>query len=123
MMARQSKPKNYYANKTFLTGYRILWMMVMFDLPTADKKDRYRYTKFRNFLLDNGFAMAQFSVYYKTIADHKKFERLCKKIKLQVPPYGTVQILSITDKQYESMVTIRNNKPEKNDEKTQLFLF
>ena len=38
----------------FLSGYRLMWMMVMFDLPVTDKAARKEYTRFRNFLLDNG---------------------------------------------------------------------
>ena len=42
-----------------------MWMYVMFDLPVVEPDERKSATDFRNFLLDEGFIMAQFSVYYK----------------------------------------------------------
>ena len=44
-------------------GYRTMWLMVMFDLPTDTPKARRRYRDFRNYLLQDGFDMLQFSVY------------------------------------------------------------
>lgn len=48
-----------------LTGYRLMWVMVIFDLPVQTKAQRRAATKFRNFLLDEGFSMSQFSVYMR----------------------------------------------------------
>ena len=42
-----------------------MWLMVIFDLPVGTKKQRHAATKFRNFLLDQGFSMSQFSVYLR----------------------------------------------------------
>ena len=36
---------------------------VMFDLQVGAEKERKMATKFRNFLLDDGYIMMQFSVY------------------------------------------------------------
>ena len=38
-------------------------LMVAFDLPMVSKRDKRVYTKFRKFLMDDGFIMMQFSVY------------------------------------------------------------
>src|SRR5690606_17027170 len=46
-----------------LSGYRLMWMMAMFDLPVLTKPERKRAADFRKFLLDQGFEMVQFSVY------------------------------------------------------------
>ena len=35
-----------------LTGYRLMWMVVMFDLPVVLKAERKAATEFRNALLD-----------------------------------------------------------------------
>ena len=48
-----------------ISGVKLMWMIVMFDLPVGTDKERKRATKFRNFLLDEGFSMSQFSVYLK----------------------------------------------------------
>ncbi len=47
---------------TQLSGYRIMWVWVLFDLPVGTKAERKRATRFRNDLLDLGFEMVQFSV-------------------------------------------------------------
>lgn len=47
-----------------LSGYRLMWMIVMFDLPVLEKAERVAAAKFRYTLLDMGFAMfAIFGVY------------------------------------------------------------
>ncbi|MGJ3629061.1 type II CRISPR-associated endonuclease Cas1 [Sphingomonas sp. MMS24-JH45] len=45
---------------TYLSGYRLMWIFVMFDLPVVSKKQARDATKFREFLLDEGFEMSQF---------------------------------------------------------------
>lgn len=93
------------------SGYRLMWMIVMFDLPTHDSKDRKRASNFRNFLLDNGFEMSQFSVYTKFIGRREKTQPMVRKIKAHTPP-GKVSILFFTDKQFSDIISIYNNKTE-----------
>ena len=57
-----------------LSGYRLMWMMVLFDLPVLTKKERKAATKFRKFLLDQGFEMSQFSVYMRFCAGKEQAE-------------------------------------------------
>ena len=47
-----------------LSGYRLMWIFVMFDLPVDTKEHAREATKFREFLLDEGFEMSQFSIYF-----------------------------------------------------------
>lgn len=100
-----------------------MWLMVMFDLPVATKKQRYRYTRFRNFLLDQGFAMAQFSVYYRFMSGKEAVESAIKRIRPKVPPQGRVDMLTITDKQYENIVSIYGETKPKIAGPVQLALF
>ncbi len=95
----------------------------MFDLPVVEKSDRKAATDFRNFLLDQGFAMAQYSVYYRLVSGKDKGQVMEKKIYNNLPEYGSVQILSITDKQYEN-IKVFQGKQRRDQEKTeQLLLF
>ena len=71
-------------------------MIVFFDLPVAEKEERRAATKFRNFLIKDGFQMVQFSV-YDSVATHEK------RIESNLPPNGSIRLLIITEKQYESM--------------------
>ncbi|HFD16188.1 MAG TPA: CRISPR-associated endonuclease Cas2 [Rhodospirillales bacterium] len=86
-----------------LSGYRLMWLLVMFDLPVGTKKERKAATDFRKFLLDQGFEMAQFSVYLRFCGSKEQAETYVRRIRKAVPARGQVSVLRFTDKQYESM--------------------
>ncbi|MDE0268181.1 MAG: CRISPR-associated endonuclease Cas2 [Acidimicrobiaceae bacterium] len=88
---------------TEFSGYRFMWMMVMFDLPVTTKQQRKRAAKFRHNLLDLGFEMAQFSVYMKFCGSRSAADAMTTRIERQVPKQGRVSILVFTDKQYGNM--------------------
>ena len=46
-----------------LSEYRIMWVLVLFDLPTETKKEKKAYADFRKNLQKDGFTMFQFSIY------------------------------------------------------------
>ncbi len=87
----------------FLSGYRLMWIMVMFDLPVDDRQSAREATKFRQFLLDRGFEMNQFSIYMRFCSGKEQFEAHVRAIERNLPSKGEVQILGITDKQYENI--------------------
>ena len=87
-----------------INGYRCMWVMTMFDLPTDTKKARKEYTRFRKHLLKNGFTMMQYSVYVRHCASKESAAVHTQRIEHHVPPDGEVRILTITDKQFERMV-------------------
>jgi CRISPR-associated protein Cas2 len=82
-----------------------MWMVVMFDLPVMEKKERKAATDFRNALLDMGFEMSQFSVYMRFCTSHAQVDTLCKRVETSLPLGGKVNILQFTDRQYERIVT------------------
>lgn len=95
-----------------LSGYRLMWMAVLFDLPVGSEKERKAATTFRKFLLDEGFEMAQFSVYMRFLASKEQAEAATKRIERNVPRTGKVHLLYFTDKQYENMVCFDGRKRE-----------
>ncbi len=107
-----------------LSGYRLMWVMALFDLPVVTKAERKRATGFRNFLLDQGFEMVQFSVYARFAPGRERAEAITRMIGGAVPQDGKVDILFFTDKQYEQIVSFRGKpsgpKPRKPE---QLALF
>ena len=107
----------------FFSRYRIMWMMVMFDLPTATKAERKEYTRFRNYLLDKGFDMTQYSVYFRLVSSKERVKRFEKKIANQLPKAGNVQIITITDRQYEEIKAYYGDYPENTKKSDQLLLF
>jgi CRISPR-associated protein Cas2 len=85
-----------------------MWMMVMFDLPVTTPVERKKATGFRNFLLDEGFEMSQFSVYFRFCGDRSRTPPYINKIRKAAPPGGKISILFFTDKQFSDIVSIQN---------------
>jgi CRISPR-associated protein Cas2 len=86
-----------------LNAYQIMWILVFFDLPTETKKDRKRYVRFRDDLLNDGFGMFQFSIYIRHCSSRENAEVHIKRVKKSLPEHGHVCILCITDKQFGQM--------------------
>ncbi len=59
--------------------YRIMRLMVMFDLPVDTSADRRNYRKFRKALLNEGFVMIQYSIYVRVCVDSQSAHFMEKK--------------------------------------------
>lgn len=77
----------------------------MFDLPVVEKDERKAASNFRQALLDMGFEMTQFSVYIRFCPGQPQAATYCKRVEQALPPGGKVNILTITDKQYERIIS------------------
>ncbi len=107
-----------------LSGYRLMWIFVMFDLPVGTKTQMRGATKFRGFLLDQGFEMSQLSVYARFCNGKDSYEAHLKRIERNLPEKGDVHVLTFTDKQYENIVRFsaqRRKQPRKNPDQLALF--
>lgn len=96
----------------------------MFDLPTVSKQEQKRAGKFRQYLLDEGFNMEQFSVYMRFIGSREKANAFSKRIKNNVHKMGRVSILCFTDKQFGTIQTFYNassTQMPKNPDQLMLF--
>jgi CRISPR-associated protein Cas2 len=101
-----------------------MWMMVLFDLPVGTESQRKTASAFRGALLDDGFEMAQFSVYTRLCAGSEQAETHMRRIEKIVPEGGKVDVLFFTDKQYEKMVSFssgRRRGPRKNPDQLAMF--
>lgn len=105
-----------------LSGYRLMWMMVLFDLPVGTKKERKAATRFRTFLLDQGFEMSQFSVYMRFCAGKEQVESHTARIRENLPRSGNIHIVSLTDKQYENTVCFHGRKRESDRKSPEQYL-
>ena len=95
-----------------LGGYRIVWLIVLFDLPVAAKPQRAAAARFRLDLLDEGFEMSQYSVYLRHCTGKEQADALARRIERAMPREGKVHMIQITDKQYENIRTFRGRKRE-----------
>ncbi len=93
--------------------YRVMWVLVFFDLPTETKKDRKNYATFRDKLISDGFTMFQFSIYLRHCPSRENAEVHIKRVKNNLPPNGHVGILCITDKQFGNIELFYGPKEEK----------
>jgi CRISPR-associated protein Cas2 len=73
-----------------LSEYRIMWVLVFFDLPTETKKDRKAHALFRKRLIGNGFTMFQFSIYLRHCPSRENAEVHIKRVKNMLPEKGHV---------------------------------
>lgn len=104
--------------------YRIMWVLVFFDLPTETKKQRHAATKFRTDLVKDGFSMFQYSIYMRNCSSIENAEVHKKRVKSFLPELGSVGILAVTDKQFNDMELFYAKKPKKEgDIYVQLELF
>ena len=94
-----------------ISKYRVMWILVFFDLPTETKTDRKRATGFRKALIDDGFTMFQFSIYIRHCASAANAEVHIKRIQSFLPQFGKVGILCITDKQFGDLHLYFGKKP------------
>ena len=78
-------------------------VIVFFDLPTLSAEDRREYAKFRKFLIKGGFLMMQESVYTKMALNKTVADSVVESVKRNKPPKGLVQLMTITEKQFNRM--------------------
>lgn len=83
--------------------YRIMWVLVFFDLPTDTKKARKAYAQFRKKLVSDGFTMFQFSIYLRHCPSAENADVHIRRVKNMLPQYGKVGIMRVTDKQFADM--------------------
>jgi CRISPR-associated protein Cas2 len=107
-----------------LNQYRSMWVLVFFDLPTETATERKVATKFRKNLLDDGFAMFQFSIYMRFCASRENADVHIKRTKRALPKKGKVGILQITDRQFGMIELFHGQKeidPETPSQQLELF--
>lgn len=83
--------------------YRYMRSILMFDLPVLTATDRKNYRQFVKFLKHSGFIMFQESVYIKLSINESNVKAMEKVMKNHLPPKGFVTMLTVTEKQFQSM--------------------
>ena len=78
-------------------------VLVFFDLPILTEANRRNYRQFRKFLIKSGFLMLQESVYCKLAQNNTAADAIVENVKKNKPPEGLIQVLRVTEKQYNKM--------------------
>lgn len=91
-------------------SYRFMRVIVFFDFPVLTSSERKAYTNFRKFLLKSGYFMVQESVYCKLAQNSTMADSFIDNLRKNKPPEGLVQVLKVTEKQYNKMEFIVGKK-------------
>ena len=78
-------------------------IVVFFDLPVLTESNRRDYRTFRKYLIKSGFMMVQESVYCKLAQNSSVADAVVENIKKNKPHEGVVQVLRVTEKQYNKI--------------------
>jgi CRISPR-associated protein Cas2 len=89
-----------------LSSFKMGWILAMFDLPVITKKERKIATKFRKFLLDDGYMMVNYSVYARPCINWEQMRKHASRLEIEVPEAGNVRTLFITDKQWKDAIVV-----------------
>lgn len=107
-----------------LNEYRIMWVLVFFDLPTETAEERKIASKFRKEIMRDGFTMFQFSIYMRHCPSRENADVHINRVKKELPEKGHIGIMCITDKQFGMMELFYGKKlAEKDNPYEQLELF
>lgn len=102
------------------------WLVVAFDLPVGTKKQRKIAHDFREWLKDDGYQMVQWSVYARACVSFARQETHIARLKLTIPPEGSVRAIFVTRAQWERSFIIHGSpatqqEPEDLPEQVQLW--
>lgn len=89
---------------------RFMRIIVMFDLPVVTEKERKVATKFRKFLLDDGYIMMQFSVYSRICKNNDDLEKHITRLRSNAPITGNIRLIQVTEKQYNNMIMFSGSR-------------
>ena len=82
---------------------KLMRILVFFDLPVKTKAQRRTATRFRSFLLKDGYHMVQYSVYARICAGADSVQTHRERLYRALPHKGAVRMLVVTEKQFNSI--------------------
>jgi CRISPR-associated protein Cas2 len=95
--------------------FKMGWLIVTFDLPVGSRAQRKKATDFRNFLMDDGFLMLQFSVYARACVSFARQETHLDRVKKNLPPEGNIRAIFVTRAQWERSFVIQGSPASEAD--------
>lgn len=97
-------------NQEAISSFRIMRLIVLFDLPMQTNGEKREYQHYRKLLLEDGFQMLQFSVYIRFCKNIQDASKHTARVSALTPKKGNIRILSITEKQFEDMILVIGEK-------------
>lgn len=88
---------------------KFMRMLVFFDLPVKTAGERREATRFRKFLINDGYHMLQYSVYARVCNGTDSVKKHRNRLSENLPDNGSIRLLVITEKQFESIEILIGN--------------
>lgn len=90
--------------------HKYMRILVFFDLPVKTRTERKIATKFRNFLLKDGYYMLQYSVYVRLCNGVDSVNIHKQRLQMGIPNNGSIRVLTVTEKQYDAIDILLGEK-------------
>lgn len=90
--------------------HKFMRILVFFDLPVKTKAQRKIATKFRNFLIKDGYYMLQYSVYVRLCNGIDAVNMHKQRLQMGVPNNGSIRVLTVTENQYNAIDVLLGEK-------------
>ena len=90
--------------------YEFMRLVIFFDLPMTTKKEKRVFSRFRKYLIKNGYMMMQYSVYCKIFPNRDAAVKHVSILRKNVPNDGQIRLLMVTEKQYSKIEIIVGGK-------------
>lgn len=87
----------------FVSYYQTMWIFVLYDIPTNTDEERREAALFRKNLLKDGFLMFQYSYYIRHCNSRENAEVHMARVRKFLPITGSINMFTITDKQFRDM--------------------
>ena len=108
-----------------VNGWRVMWVICVYDCPMIDSGARHDYTVFRKYLLRENFIQLQNSLYIHHFPTLATGEATIIRLRPHIPKGAQVAFFIVTDKQYgmtkEFYGTNMASKKPKMPEQIELF--
>jgi len=93
-----------------MSDYRFMRVILFYDLPVLSEVEIRRYTRFRKYLLKSGYIMMQYSIYSKIFPNRDTIKWHMQNLEKNLPPDGSVMVMQVTEKQYQSIQSLVGSK-------------
>lgn len=97
-----------------VNGWRVMWVIAVYDCPMTDAEKRHDYGVFRKRLLRENFVQLQNSLYVRHFPTLAIAEATIQRLRFHIPAGAQVAFFLVTDKQYGMTLEFFGPKPAKN---------
>lgn len=81
-------------------GWRIVWLIAVYDCPMTEREERRDYTIFRKKILQENFLQLQYSLYARHFSTYAQATTVIARLQAHVPQGASVAFFFVTDKQW-----------------------